>query len=143
MNKIRALLVGAVIAATTAVAAPLATAAAEPAPVAPHEVVPQADGRLHVYYGFNLSNHCGSWVGSDDDWGVCRNATASLWNNGYPGNLDDVRVYWGVNQTGASRGVYNGVALGDLRNWTFDNNGSGAGEWLYNNISSHQWVNLP
>lgn len=153
MNTIRALLTGAVLAATTVLAAPLTAAAehalpashdapaTESAPTAPHGAA--ADGYLHVYYGFNFTDYCGGWVGNSSHWGACRNRTASLWNNGYPGGFDDVRVYWGTNYTGANRGVHNGVALGDLRQWTFDNNtGPGSGQWLYRNISSHLWVNL-
>lgn len=149
MNKIRAFLVGTVIVATTLVATPLA-AVAEPAlsasldaPAAESAPPVPADGLLHVYHGFSRTNYCDSWLSHSAHWGVCRNSTASLWNNGYPGNLDDVLVFWAPDYAGSYRGIHNGVVLDDLRQWTFDDTGlPGSNEWLYNNISSHKWVNL-
>ncbi|WP_236567981.1 MULTISPECIES: hypothetical protein [unclassified Nocardiopsis] len=86
---------------------------------------------------------CGSWTGDSSNWKACRNTTSSLWNNGCPGNLDDVWAYWGLNHSGARRGVHNGVVLNDLRQWTFDpGTGSGSGQALNNNVSSHRWTNL-
>ncbi|PDP88127.1 hypothetical protein CQJ94_08350 [Glycomyces fuscus] len=132
-------LVAAAITAATLFNAP--TAQAEE--VRSHTAAAAADGRLYAYYDFNYNRYCASWAGNSSNWGACRNTTSSLWNNGYPGNLDDVWVYWGLNHSGARRGVHNGVALANLSQWTFDaNTGSGSGQALNNNISSHMWTNL-
>ncbi|ASU84044.1 hypothetical protein CDO52_15720 [Nocardiopsis gilva YIM 90087] len=139
MKATRILAAGAAAAALSLLATPAASAE-EPQPEFDTQA---ADGKLHGYYGFNRTNHCYGWESNDKDWGVCRNRVSSLWNNGYPGNYDDVWVYWGRNHSGARRGVYNGVVLNDLRKWTYDPGGAGAGEALNNNISSHQWTNLP
>jgi hypothetical protein len=102
-----------------------------------------ADGRLYAYYDYDYRRLCNSWSGNSSNWGACRNTTSSLWNNGYPGNLDDVWVYWGLNHSGARRGVHNGVALANLGHWHFDaDTGAGSGQPLNNNISSHRWTNL-
>lgn len=142
MGTLRTTLIGAALAAVTVAATPLAAQASEPVPRSSAGRV--ADGLLHVYYNTGYSGWCDDWSGEAPDWGSCRNQVSSLWNNGYPGNLDDIWVYWGLNYTGARRGVYNGVGLSDLRQWTFDaNTGPGSGEWLNDNISSHRWTNLP
>ena len=98
---------------------------------------------LHVYQDLGYGRWCADWAGEAPDWGYCRNKVSSLQNNGYPGNLDDIWVYWGLNYTGARRGVHHGVGIRDLRSYTFDpNTGPGSGESLGNNISSHRWTNL-
>ncbi|MDA2803672.1 hypothetical protein [Nocardiopsis suaedae] len=140
----RMLAVTGAVAAATLLSAPAAQAEEAAPQAAPAQAEAQADGYLHVYTGYNGAGWCDSWKGNSGDWGVCRNRVSSLWNNGYPGNYDDVWVYWGLNHSGARRGVYNGVALNDLRKWDFDaNTGAGSGQALNNNISSHQWTNLP
>lgn len=142
MNKIRTALVGAALAAAAVVSVPMAAQAAENP--APGQVSAQApDGNLHVYRGLNYTNYCAGFRGNSTNWGTCRNKAESLWNNGYPGSFDDVWVYYAPGYGGARRGVHNGVALSDLRNWTFDpNTGAGSGQWLWRNISSHKWTNL-
>ncbi|GHC80900.1 hypothetical protein GCM10007079_20190 [Nocardiopsis terrae] len=132
-------LVAAAITAATLFNAPVAQAEEVGSPTA----ASAADGRLHAYHGFDYKNYCGSWEGNSSHWGSCRNTTSSLWNNGYPGNLDDVRVYWGLNHSGAHRGVRNGMAFANLSHWYFDaDTGAGSGQTLNNNISSHMWINL-
>ncbi len=132
-------LVAAAITAATLFHAP----AAQAEEARPYTEAAAADGRLYAYYDYNYQRYCASWSGDSKNWGRCRNTTSSLWNNGYPGDYDDVRVYWGLNHSGAYRGVHNGVGLANLSRWTFDRNtGAGSGQSLNNNISSHMWVNL-
>jgi hypothetical protein len=107
------------------------------------------DGKLWLYRDteradpFRLSL-CAKYLYDSPDWGACSNQISSLWNNGYPGNLDDVWLYWGANYTGARRGVYNGGYLPDLAPYTFDaRTGTGAGQSINNNVASHRWTNLP
>jgi hypothetical protein len=151
MRMSRTLVLGAVLAALGTGLLPALTAQAAPgtdratsAPAAP--ALPpgvQADGNLHLYRGINFTDYCRGYVGDSADWGTCRNQVSSLWNNGYPGNLDDVWVYWGTNHSGARRGVHNGVSIADLSPYTFDaGTGTGAGQSINNNIASHRWTNL-
>ncbi|KIF69765.1 hypothetical protein HY68_16120 [Streptomyces sp. AcH 505] len=138
MRKVHTLLIGTAIAALAVGVAPLTAQASESAPPAP-----AATGFLHVYYDTGYTNWCDDWSGEAPDWGSCRNQVSSLHNDGYPGALDDVWVYWGLNYTGARRGVANGVGLSDLRLYAFDaNTGSGSGQALNDNISSHRWANI-
>ncbi|MDA5286717.1 hypothetical protein ACWGHM_15550 [Streptomyces sp. NPDC054904] len=144
MRSIRTILAGAAVAALAVTAAPFTAQAAGTAPVdakAPAGI--QADGRLHAYFGTWYNNECGSWSTNASSWGECHNTAASLWNMRYPGNLDDVWVYYNSGYGGAGRGVYNGAGLPDLKEWNFGPGGAGAGEWLYHNIASHKFVNLP
>ncbi|MEU7722088.1 hypothetical protein [Streptomyces tibetensis] len=129
--------------AVTAHAAPdtSRTASASAVPAVPAGV--QADGYLHLYSGTDYRDYCTGYVGNSANWGACRNVISSLWNNGYPGNLDDVWVYYRINYGGARRGVYNGVAISDLGPYPFDaGTGAGAGQSINDNISSHKWTNL-
>ncbi|MEU1372307.1 peptidase inhibitor family I36 protein [Streptomyces triculaminicus] len=147
MRTLRTLMVSTAVAALAVTAAPFAAQAAEPAPpptVAGPDSIKAPDGNLYAWYHLNYQGPACTWAGNSSNWGSCKNQATSLWNNGYPGNLDDVWVYWGSGYTGAGRGVYNGVALPDLRQYTFDaGTGRGAGEQLNDNIASHRWVNLP
>lgn len=141
MNRLRTALAGTGIALALVALPVTAQAAGEPAAPAPQGAA--ADGKLHVYYDFNYTNECAAWTGNSANWGACRNKVSSLLNSGYPGNLDDVWVYWGPSYAGARRGVHNGVGLANLTQWPFDpNTGSGSGQALNDNISSHKWTNL-
>lgn len=144
MHALRTLMTGAVLAASIVAATPL-TAQANAAPAPRPGIAAFADGRLHAYYDINYQGgECGSWAGESSHWGDCRNTASSLWNNRYPGANDDVWVRWDRNNTGARRGVYNGVALANLSQWRFDaGTGSGSGQLLDNNISSHSVTQLP
>ncbi|OXM59120.1 hypothetical protein [Amycolatopsis vastitatis] len=127
----------------TALAAGAATAEAAPAPPA-SPATAQADGYFYTYNGTGFTDFCGRWSGPSSYWGACANQDESLWNNGYPGALDDVLIYWGRNQTGAWRGVCNGNALSNVSGLTFDYSGgaSGHGEPIWHNIASHRWATL-
>ncbi|MFF0738775.1 hypothetical protein ACFYVL_00040 [Streptomyces sp. NPDC004111] len=135
-------MIGTALAVLAVGATPLTAQAADTDPSSPPSAAPT--GFLHVYYNTDYSGWCDDWSGEAPDWGSCRNEVSSLHNNGYPGDLDDIWVYWGLNYTGARRGVYRGAGLTDLRFYTFDaNTGPGSGESLNDNISSHKWTNLP
>ena len=102
------------------------------------------DGFLFVYNGIYQLDNCDQFDGNMPTWGNCANKSESLWNNGYPGNLDDVLVFWGYNYGGAWRGLYNGALLNNLSEFTFDysNGEPGHGKPLWHNITSSKWVNL-
>ncbi|WP_116209719.1 hypothetical protein [Streptomyces olivoreticuli] len=148
MKSLRTILTGAAIAALTVTAAPFVAQATEvaPRPGGQGHAQVQADGRLYAYVNRNYDSAAGwcSWQGDSADWGSCKNWTSSVWNNRYPGALDFVWVHYNSNNQGARRGIYNGVALPDLRDWTFDaGTGAGSGQALDNNIASHQVTNAP
>ncbi|MFI0977623.1 peptidase inhibitor family I36 protein [Streptomyces sp. NPDC021093] len=141
MNRLRTALAGTGIALALTTLPVTAQAAEAPAVPAPSGAA--ADGKLHVYLDFNYVGECAAWTGNSTNWGTCRNKVSSLRNSGYPGSLDDVWVYYAPNYGGAKRGVHNGVGLDNLTKWTFDpNTGSGSGQQLNDNISSHKWTNL-
>ncbi|MFD6289233.1 hypothetical protein [Streptomyces sp. NPDC060205] len=143
MRSSRSILIGAALATLVLGATPLTAQAAGSTSPSPSPAGSAANGQLMLYYNINYDNWCDDWAGESPDWGACRNKVSSIYNNGYPGNLDDVWVYWGLNYTGARRGIANGVGLSDLRLWTFDaNTGSGSGQALNDNISSHVWANI-
>ncbi|MBD0669305.1 hypothetical protein [Streptomyces sp. CBMA156] len=144
MKSLRNLLAGAAVAAALAVTvAPHAAQATEAAPSGPASAPAlAADGRLHAYYSTWYQNECQSWS-VDANWSECKNNAESLWNMRYPGNLDDVWVYYNSNFSGAGRGVYNGAGLPNLKDWQFGSGGAGAGQALWHNIASHRFVNLP
>jgi hypothetical protein len=155
MHKARVALAAVAVAASallagaaSAQAAPAANAPAANTQAAPGTSASPAqiasDGRFYAYNGLNYTNLCNSWSGNSSNWGACRNKSESLWNNGYPGGNDDVLVYWGTSYSGAWRGICNGAALADLRQWPYDYSGgaSGNGQALWHNISSHKWAAL-
>ncbi|MEV0909026.1 peptidase inhibitor family I36 protein [Streptomyces hokutonensis] len=106
-----------------------------------------ADGYFYAYENANYGGKYCRWVGNDSDWSSCspggniRNQASALWNNGYAGSYEDVNVYWGLGYTGAWACIANGYAYSNLAGWNFPNNGSGGGETLNDNISSHVWSN--
>jgi hypothetical protein len=104
-----------------------------------------ADGYFYAYeHAYQGGKYC-RWVGNDGDWSSCspggnlRNQASSLWNNGYAGVSEDVNVYWGLNYTGAWACIANGYYYANLADWYFPTNGSGGGENMNDNISSHKW----
>ncbi|MEU5977875.1 peptidase inhibitor family I36 protein [Streptomyces sp. NPDC047315] len=141
-NRI-ALAASAAIAALGLMALPQAAQAddapAVPAPKA--EAQPPAaaaDGHFYLYNGYFFTGARAGYFGNASNYGSSDNTASSLWNNGYPGALDDVRVYLDARYAGPSRGIHNGVALADLQQWRYD----GTNRSLDNSISSHKWVDL-
>ncbi|MFH8619543.1 peptidase inhibitor family I36 protein [Streptomyces sp. NPDC017979] len=145
MKKRITLAVSAAVAALGLMALPQAAQAdgapTGSAPKAEAKVQPRAaaaDGYLYLYDGYNYTGGWTRYSGNASNYGGFNDRASSLWNNGYPGSLDDVRVYLHAGYGNPSRGVHNGVALADLRQWAYD----GTNWWLDNSISSHRWVNL-
>jgi hypothetical protein len=132
------------IAAMALVAPTMLTGAVDAYATPTGSAAPEATGFLFVYYGTYQDNVCGQFDQNQSVWGPCTNKAESLFNDGYPGNRDDAKVYWGSNYTGAWRYLYNGAILNDLHDFTFDpsNGASGHGQQLWHNIASSSWVNL-
>ncbi|MET8081376.1 peptidase inhibitor family I36 protein [Streptomyces sp. NPDC005303] len=119
-------------AATTATAAPSAAA---------------ADGYFYAWEGANRTGKYCRWLGDDTNWTTCspggnmRNQASSIENRGYPGSYPNVMVYWDTGYGGTDACIDAGWYYADLSQWVFLNPGSGQGETLNDNISSHQWTN--
>jgi hypothetical protein len=136
MSTIRTIMVGAAVAAFTF--AGMSTAQAEPAAAVDEARVLEA-GYFHAYRDANFQNECNRWKGNSSNWGTCKNVASSLWNDGVPGNLDDVWVYRNLNSNTPGRGIYQGARMANLRDFNFD----GTNVPLDNEIVRHKWVNLP
>ncbi|MFI7602157.1 peptidase inhibitor family I36 protein [Actinoplanes sp. NPDC049681] len=114
------------------------------APSAAHADTPagSADGNFYAWNEWRYSGHKCAWQGNSADWtgAGCRNQASSVWNNGYLGGNDDVRMYWDTNYGGASICLWRGTYIENLQSVSFPNNGAGAGQNANDNISSHKWV---
>ncbi|MFC9424823.1 hypothetical protein [Streptomyces sp. NPDC056987] len=134
----------------TALAVP-ATAQAAETPVGPaagaSASVIAADGNFYAWRDINGGGGNCAWSGNDSDWSTCspggnmRNQASDIWNNGYAGSYDDVLVYWGLNYTGAYACIPNGRSYNPLTSYYFPNTGTGGGQNMNDNISSHKWAN--
>jgi len=75
------------------------------------------DGNVYAYEHANFQGAVCHWTGNDPDWSTCSpggnmlNRASSLWNNGFPGRLDDVNFYWGKSELLLFPGVI-GVVVG-------------------------------
>ncbi|WP_433412060.1 hypothetical protein ACQP1V_24450 [Microtetraspora malaysiensis] len=114
-----------------------------------------ADGYFYAAeHPYGVGKYC-RWAGNDDDWRDCKNGggawvnmgnqASQMFNNGFPGGADDVRVYYGLNYTGAWRCLATGNHWDDLPlgRETFNGGGSsksGYGQSLNDNVMSHNWV---
>ncbi|MEV0677768.1 hypothetical protein AB0I60_14710 [Actinosynnema sp. NPDC050436] len=135
MGKIRSIFVGvavAVLALTGTV-----TANAEPAQVDEARVLEA--GYFHAYRDNHFQNECKRWLYDSSNWGQCANQASSVWNDGIPGNLDDVWVYRNFNSDTPGRGIYRGTKIAVLGALNFD----GTNVSMDNEIVRHKWVNLP
>ncbi|MBE8521436.1 hypothetical protein ILP97_28770 [Amycolatopsis sp. H6(2020)] len=142
MRKSRIAAGAVAIAATALVAGGVSAEAATAPPASP--ATAQANGYFYTYNGTWFTDFCAAWSGNSGDWGGCANQDESLWNNGYPGRLDDVLVYFAPGPSGAWRGVCNGDALPDVSGLTFDWSGGldGHGQSIWHNIAAHRWATL-
>lgn len=143
------------LAALALSALPGTAQAATPTPAPAAVVSPAAaaaDGYFYAYDGANKTGKYCKWEGDDSNWSSCspgggiRNQAGSIWNNGYAGAYEDVKVYWDNGDDGAWDGAWaciqNGYYYADLANWNFPNNATGGGgEVMNNNISAHMWAN--
>jgi hypothetical protein len=159
--KARLALIGLLAAAVTVIAAPTTAQAAPATPgtlsagqaaapavgkaaVASKASVARvaaADGYFYVWNDINAGGQQCRWFGDSSNWGGCRNKASSMENNGYAGSYEDVRFYWDAGYGGANDCLWNGYYVPNLAAFAFPNNGSGGGENLNDNISSHKWAN--
>ncbi|WP_405064366.1 peptidase inhibitor family I36 protein [Kribbella sp. NBC_01505] len=135
--------------AAAVVAVALTGAILSAAPASAAVTAPPPDGNVYAWLNINAGEvyHC-RWVGNDDNWTNCTD-----WNgvahdmNDKASSVQNRGFSWAVNfyHDAGRRGAYACLSRGDywpdLRNQRFTRGGgSGAGEVVNNQISSHMWV---
>ncbi|WP_236243802.1 peptidase inhibitor family I36 protein [Streptomyces sp. CC228A] len=116
----------------TAASETSATAAAAPAP----------DGFLYAWEHAHAGGmHC-RWNGENANWAGCRNRVSDVWNNGFPGRREDVRLFYGLAMTGSWACLQQGQSIPNLNaaGTVFTAPGRGQGQRVNDNVSSHDWV---
>ncbi|MFI7462293.1 hypothetical protein [Nonomuraea sp. NPDC049646] len=152
--------VGQAMADDTAPAAPTAsTSSAAPADgTAEKAVTPEnlmiADGFFYAAeHPYGQGKYC-RWLIYDASWADClngenqtismENQASQMFNNGFPGNYDVVKLFWGRSYTGAWRCLAPGNHWDNLSLGRETFNGgaglSGYGQALNDNVASHKWV---
>ncbi|MFF2521452.1 peptidase inhibitor family I36 protein [Streptomyces liangshanensis] len=149
MSSIRSVLAGMALVAVTTLAptaasaqATLSAASASPAATGAAVRLAAPDGHLYAWEHAHAGGaHC-RWSGHNGNWAGCRNKISDVWNNGYPGSAGDVRLFYGVGMTGSWFCLKNGHSIPDLRaaGWRFTAPGPGQGQFVNDNVSSHDWV---
>ncbi|GAA3902930.1 hypothetical protein GCM10022244_11410 [Streptomyces gulbargensis] len=122
------------------VAAPPAVTA--PAVVAPAPAAAAPDGFLYAWEHPHAGGfHC-RWNGDNGNWAGCRNKVSDVWNNGFPGRGEDVKLYYGVSWTGSWVCLHQSHSIPDLAlsGLRFFGPGAGKGQLVNDNVSSHDWV---
>ncbi|MEU5218726.1 peptidase inhibitor family I36 protein [Streptomyces sp. NPDC020807] len=116
--------------------------AAGAAPASPAVSAPAPDGFLYAWEQPHAGGfHC-RWTEDNANWAGCRNKVSDVWNNGFPGRGEDVRLFYGLEWTGSWVCLHRGDSFPDLVNddVRFFSAGAGRGERVNDNVSSHDWV---
>ncbi|MEU1310890.1 hypothetical protein ABZ419_18640 [Streptomyces cinnamoneus] len=135
----RALLAGLAV-ATAAAFVPAGAQAAGTSSV--RAEAPAPDGFLYAWEHAHAGGaHC-RWNQDNGNWAGCRNKISDVWNNGFPGRLQDVRLFWGTGMTGSWVCLHQGESIPDLNaaRTVFTAPGRGQGQLVNDNASSHDWV---
>ncbi|GHC45662.1 hypothetical protein [Streptomyces cinnamoneus] len=138
-KNLRALLAGLAV-ATAAAWVPADARAADASPARAEAAAP--DGFLYAWeHAHAKGAHC-RWNKENGNWTGCRNKISDVWNNGFPGRLEDVRLFWGPGMTGSWVCLQQGESIPDLYDagTVFTAPGSGRGQLVNDNVSSHDWV---
>ncbi|MFE4310357.1 peptidase inhibitor family I36 protein [Streptomyces sp. NPDC056891] len=155
MRISRALTTALTVAALTLLTAPVADArgavpkavavvpgaATAPAAVAP-AAVPGPDGFLYAWEHPHAGGfHC-RWNGENANWAGCRDKVSDVWNNGYPGVAEDVKLYRDTDWNGSWVCLHQGHSIPDLgaSGLKFFSPGHGQGELVNDRVGSHLWV---
>ncbi|MER7956225.1 peptidase inhibitor family I36 protein [Streptomyces sp. NPDC096030] len=147
MRITRALVTAFTVGALTLLSAPGADAraavpgAARVAATAP-AAVPAPDGFLYAWEHPHAGGfHC-RWNANNANWAGCRNKVSDVWNNGFPGRGEDVKLYYGLDWSGSWVCLHQSHSLPDLglSGLRFFGPGAGKGEFVNDNVSSHEWV---
>ncbi|MEU3693400.1 peptidase inhibitor family I36 protein [Streptomyces narbonensis] len=123
-------------AADARVAVPGTRAAVAPA------AVPAPDGFLYAWEHPHAGGfHC-KWSGPNGNWAGCQNKVSDIWNNGFPGRGEDVKLFRGTSWSGSWVCLHQGHSIPDLgaNGLKFFGPGEGQGEPVNDRIGSHLWV---
>ncbi|MEX2980773.1 peptidase inhibitor family I36 protein [Streptomyces sp. C36] len=144
--RTRALLAGLAATIVTALVPVGATAAASAAAATDSQAAPAPapapDGFLYAWEHHHAGGaHC-RWNKENANWAGCRNKVSDVWNNGFPGRLANVRLFYGLAMTGSWVCLQQGQSIPDLNaaGTVFTAFGRGQGEKVNDNVSSHDWV---
>ncbi|MFJ2055228.1 peptidase inhibitor family I36 protein [Streptomyces sp. NPDC087908] len=121
---------------TAAPAAGSASAAVTPAAAA------APDGFLYAWEHPHAGGvHC-RWNSANANWAACRDKVSDVWNNGYPGVAEDVKLYRDTDWNGSWVCLHQGHSLPDLAasGLRFFSPGHGQGELVNDRVGSHLWV---
>ncbi|MFD5365837.1 peptidase inhibitor family I36 protein [Streptomyces sp. NPDC127103] len=121
--------------------AALPGAATVPAAVAP-AAAPGPDGFLYAWEHPHAGGfHC-RWNSANANWAGCRDKVSDVWNNGYPGVAEDVKLYRDTDWNGSWVCLHQGHSLPDLgaSGLRFFSPGHGQGELVNDRVGSHLWV---
>ncbi|MYS05342.1 hypothetical protein GTW71_02510 [Streptomyces sp. SID6041] len=121
---------------TAAPAAGSASAAVAPAAAA------APDGFLYAWEHPHAGGvHC-RWNSANANWAGCRDKVSDVWNNGYPGVAEDVKLYRDTDWNGSWVCLHQGHSLPDLAasGLRFFSPGHGQGELVNDRVGSHLWV---
>ncbi|MFV6030425.1 peptidase inhibitor family I36 protein [Streptomyces sp. NPDC056264] len=115
--------------------------ATAPAAVAP-AAAPGPDGFLYAWEHPHAGGfHC-RWNSANANWAGCRDKVSDVWNNGYPGVAEDVKLYRDTDWNGSWVCLHQGHSLPDLgaSGLRFFSPGHGQGELVNDRVGSHLWV---
>ncbi|MFE5946736.1 peptidase inhibitor family I36 protein [Streptomyces sp. NPDC056480] len=152
MRISRALATALTVGALTLLTAPVADArsvvpeavgpGAVTAPAAAPAAVPGPDGFLYAWEHPHAGGfHC-RWNQANANWAGCRDKVSDVWNNGYPGVAEDVKLYRDTDWNGSWVCLHQGHSLPDLgaSGLRFFSPGHGQGELVNDRVGSHLWV---
>ncbi|MGW1250956.1 peptidase inhibitor family I36 protein [Streptomyces sp. NPDC002535] len=103
---------------------------------------PGPDGFLYAWEHPHAGGfHC-RWNSANANWAGCRDKVSDVWNNGYPGVAEDVKLYRDTDWNGSWVCLHQGHSLPDLgaSGLRFFSPGHGQGELVNDRVGSHLWV---
>ncbi|MFI9741565.1 hypothetical protein [Streptomyces sp. NPDC052494] len=102
---------------------------------------PVADARVAAPEAPAGGAHC-KWDGPNGNWAGCRDKISDIWNNGFPGQGEDVKLFRLTSWNGSWVCLHQGHSIPDLgaSGLTFFGPGIGQGEPVNDKVGSHLWV---
>ncbi|MFB7942054.1 peptidase inhibitor family I36 protein [Streptomyces sp. NPDC004779] len=142
MRIVRALTTVLAVGALTLLTAPVADARG----AASEQAVPAAaaapDGYLHAWEHPRAGGFYCRWNAANANWAGCRDKVSDVWNNGYPGVAEDVKLYRLPDWNGSWVCLHQGHSIPDLgaHGLRFFSPGEGQGQLVNDAVGSHLWV---
>ncbi|MEU2660458.1 peptidase inhibitor family I36 protein [Streptomyces sp. NPDC007325] len=148
MRIVRALTTVLAVGALTLLTAPVADArgaesgAVAPAAATAPAAAPAPDGFLHAWEHPRAGGAYCKWNAANANWAGCRDKISDVWNNGYPGVAEDVKLYRLTDWNGSWVCLHQGHSIPDLgaSGLRFFSPGEGQGQLVNDAVGSHLWV---